>query len=353
MINQYKKKLIRDKMRKEVQKRVETMEGILWEIYPTSKTCRVRIQNTQKLLIARYPENLNLRPDFLKPGNAVKLLHTSGNVNKLEVIGHGQLIPTETSAALFPVVDSGPNVVLSGMQIRTNEVPKMEVWIETGTYRINNVVYTLDPMTMSESNQVTMDSAVPMDGYAGSITIAVAHSTLFRIDLITVGTDGVITKTQGTASATPVMPTAPLNHVIIGWVLIPPGTTAITDDLINMNYIDPFVSQISIVESKNPLTISDTQCNITVTVRDQYNNPITGINWGLEATFDSGNGLIDDKISNIRNTGRNGSTVTFVYKRHPTEINVSPIIRVTLLQNTDIMKLLFLQLLDELGQLQL
>lgn len=341
-------------MRKEASRRTETRDAILWDVLPAQKLCRIKIQGSNTLITANYPENWEQNPAYLKPGNAVKVMHTGGNRNRIEIIGHGQCIPTPVGGSMFPVFAVGQDAVLGGCQVKAFPDPLMGVYIEPGTYRINGTTYSLGVLGMSETNTVTMGSGIPFDGVAQTFTINAAHSSLYRIDIFSVGTSGVVTYTAGTAALSPVQPALPAGHILLGWVFIPPNTTAITQDLINAAYVDPFVSQLGyVVTPDNELIWSEPTVTITVSVLDQYKNAILGTNWGIKAEIVSGTGYIDDVgiTTKTRYTSKTNHQVTFVYYRNQ-EIGFtekSPTIKFTLTQSTDIQTQTILVLYDELG----
>ena len=106
-----RKRVIRQQVRREIAARKETVDGILWDIL-SDRLCRVKVLGSNTLLVARYNENTEQKPVWMKPGNAVKLLHTGGNRHQLEVVGNGQAVPMPTGAAMFPTIETGEDTVL-------------------------------------------------------------------------------------------------------------------------------------------------------------------------------------------------------------------------------------------------
>lgn len=353
------KRIIRKRIARESAKRVETRDAILWEIIPSQKICRVKIQGSDTLLQARYPENTHQTPPWMKPGSAVRVHHVGGNRNSVEIVGPGLIVPTPVpGGSAEPILATGENTILSGCQIYA--LSGMNVRINTGTYRINDVVYALSSsgMVMTTGSPIVMTAGSPltMGASAGVFTISVAEaSSEYRMDAFFVGVDGTIDYVTGTPSATnPQIPDTPATHVLLRWVLVPPTTTEITQSLIGYTFVEPVVSQISAVAVLDRLTWTDASTEITVNVLDQYGNGIIGTNWRITALISTGTGTIDSSKS----TGTSGSGVTFTYSReadYATDVEVVEscpvIIEFALSQNIGITMLNALVLEDETGGL--
>jgi hypothetical protein len=341
MLHQYGKRFLRQKTRRETAKRIETRDAILWDVFPDDKYCRVKIQGSNTLIKAQYPENWQQTPTYLKPGNAVRIQHIGGNRNRIEIIGNGGTIPTPTGASMFPAAEAGQDAVLSGCTVNSLEDPDMYVWIETGTCRIVGVTYSLEAMTASESNPATAAMAVPIDITAAVIAVDAAHSSLFRMDAFVVGTDGVVDYVKGTAAEAPSLPDTPGGHIQLGWVLVPPGATTIPGSMVNAAYVEPFVSQVVAEVSVETLSyeeieeviVWDTEATVTVSVRDQYGNLMTGTNWGILAEFESGDGELDEEYPSLTKYLGTDATGTFDYVRTAPETDETPIIKFTLVQD--------------------
>ena len=90
------KKILRRNIRKQIENRKETFDALVWQIEPLTKSALIKIQGTNRLIRAYYPENLVQTPEYLKPGNAVRVTRIGGNKNKMEISGHGQCIPSNS-----------------------------------------------------------------------------------------------------------------------------------------------------------------------------------------------------------------------------------------------------------------
>jgi hypothetical protein len=349
MLHQYGKRFLRNKTQRETAKRIETRDAILWDVYPDDKYCRVKIQGSNTLIKAQYPENWQQTPTYLKPGNAVRIQHVGGNRNRVVIVGNGATIPTPTGASMFPTAQAGPDAVLSGCKVKATDAG-MYVYIETGTYRIDGTVYTLSAMAAAETNIATAAMGVPIDATHCVKALDAASSTLYRFDLLAVGTDGTVDLIKGTSAANPTMPDTPANHIALGWVFIPPETTGINDALVNRSFADPVASTLGVTITDDELAWTEASTTITVEVLDQYERAIIGTNWGILGEFISGNGTLDGDSSHTNYTGTSSNSVTFTYARGLNDPgDESPRLKFSLTQNPDVQAQTAIRLLDASG----
>jgi hypothetical protein len=352
-------------MIREANARTETRDAILWAVYPDERYVTVKIQGSSTAIPANYPENWHQTPPWLKPGNAVKVMHTAGNRNRIELVGHGLSVPTPIdSTASAPTLEEGPDTVMTDMQVRpVTNTSVMKVWVDHGTYRINNTTYTFgDSLTMTSGSDIVMGSAVYLGslmtmGSVGSlITIDAAHATAFRYDIISVGADGVLDYTKGTAHATnPQIPDTPADHARVCFILIPPGTTEITSDLINRYYVTPFVSQLEADPTSLEMDWETSSDTITINVMDQYGNGITGQRWIINAEITSGSGSVTSSVK----TGSSTYSADFTYTREADydsatspATETGPVhIEFSLVQNSGATMLIPVILYDETGDI--
>lgn len=319
---QLKKRILRQRAQREAVARTETRDAILWDVL-SDKKCRIKILGSNTLLTANYPENWESTPVWLKPGQAVRVNHTSGNRNILTLVGFGTAIPDPVGGALLPVLGAGEDAVLSGLDIYPYQTPAMAVYITTGTYRVGGTNYTAGPITMAAGSALTMGSGAPIDATAAAVAIAAAHGSLPRLDLLVIGTDGVVDRVAGTAADPPIEPNVPSGHLRIGNVLVPPGVTAIKGEHVNRSYTPPEATQLVITAvSDTELAWGENTATITLAVRDQYGNNVNG-HWGVKATINPGTGYIDDNATvstatkyTTTNLGNPAATVTFTYTRN-------------------------------------
>jgi hypothetical protein len=246
----------------------------------------VKIQGSNEQIRAWFPMNWGSNPSWLKAGNAVRIMTPGGNRGRIELLSHGILLPTAIpGGSVTPPPPTLEDVILTGMNLSpTIPTATMSVSVSAGTYRIDEVVYSLVGIPMG--NAMPMGSSLGMGGFGALLTLdAPTPGNYYRYDLIVAGTDGVAEVVKGSnAISNPLMPSTPADHVLIGWVLIYPNMTEITQADLNRLYTTPAPQSISVsvevegVETNilhghsiaNPHF--DDKAVITVQVLDQYGN---------------------------------------------------------------------------------
>ena len=284
----YGGKLLKQKTEKRLRQAQEMRDAIVFDVTPASKYCRVKIQGSDTYIKAYYPENWEATPVYLKPGNAVRITHPGGNRGRIEIAGVGFLRPTSSSGQTIIVTpETLVDTVLTGCALSQQNPVALGVSIGSGTYRINEITYTLVGMKMDRTDIVMDRYDLLLDDVKDSAVFDAAHSTQFRYDSVCIGEDGVIDIIKGTNFAStgtiPDPPVALANHIRLGWVFIPPNTTTITGGLINRYYQAPKAARIAATLSPSTLSYPD-DGTISIYVKDQYGNNITGaytfvINW--------------------------------------------------------------------------
>lgn len=342
----YGKKFLKQNIITQVQQRQETRDAILWDVLPTQRLCRVKIQGSNTLIVAHYPENWVKTPTWLKPGNAVKIMHTQGVRGRIELIGHGQCIPTPVSGGTTPPVAPSPDVILTGCYIsQCPNQPRMVVLVYIGTYRITEVseiIYTLGPISMLYGDNFKMGDGGKMEQIAGAVAINAAPSTgYYRYDLISVGSNGVLDYTAGTpALSSPVKPSLAASHVMCGnHILVPYGRTAIAQELVGLTWSIPKPTVIVMTIADKDLSWSPLQLSTTVKVEvfDQYGNALvtTGYGWYITLEIIAGNGYVsstEEGESDTKIGSHTGSLsyYTFGYRRDGAPGDQSPALQAVL-----------------------
>lgn len=289
----YGGRLIQKKIRQQVAEKQEQRDAIVYAVVPVSRYCMVKIQGSDTQVKAYYPENWESTPQFLKPGNAVRISHPGGNKARIEIVGHGFLIPTAVpGGSVTPPAPTPGDAVLTGANLTAADPANLTVTVGTGTVRIGGVTYSLGGITMDRTD-IEMDRFdLDMGGASDVVSFDAASATLFRYDLIVVGADGDSHAVKGAESASaPVMPTVPADHVALGWVLFYPGMTAISQSDINRTWTTPVPSELRLTVADQDLLISELSTTITAAVLDQYGQGYSGT-WYITATFLRGNGTL-------------------------------------------------------------
>jgi hypothetical protein len=114
----YGKKFLKNRIDSRVQARKESWDGQVREILPTLRLVGVTIQGSSKKIYARYPENWESNPSWMKVGNAVRIAYVGGE-RRPEVVGHGLVVPTPVAGggSQFPTLPVGDDAILTGLQL--------------------------------------------------------------------------------------------------------------------------------------------------------------------------------------------------------------------------------------------
>jgi len=294
----YGKKFVKNIVGKQVRSSVESRDCIIWEVLPESRTCRVRIQGSNKDIFVEFPRNERMVPKWVRTGNSVTIGHRSGVRGHMSITGQGTSIPTVISGEPLPDPGIAPNGVTSGMIITATDPESMSVNIGDGTYRINNIDYNFgvsnSPMYYDVPPVVMYDSdlVVAYDALVAALTTPPSIRN-FRYDAFVIGDDGIVDYLQGAVSSNPVKPTIPVGHILIDkYIFIIGGHSVITNADIGGVWTATELSSISIniegdgMDYDMPYDDNDTPdelddpyyayADIVMTAYDQYNNSLPG-----------------------------------------------------------------------------
>jgi len=337
----YGKRFLKNTLRSAAFARNDFRDAIVWEINSSERYARVKIQGSNELIVAYYPDSWTYTPDWLSEGRAVKIAHTCGTIGRIEIIGKGYYVPSPVSGDVLPPVAVGADCVLSGCELRAiPNGPRMAVQVLTGTYRISGTQYALGEIPMLYGDAFKMGDGGTMESVAGVVAINAAPSAgQFRCDLVCVGADGVIDYVPGTAAANPVKPALPGSHVQVGmYILIAGGATDVTGADIGREYQAPYPASVTVVPADPDLAWNELSTTIAVQVLDQYGNAVVqgGNGWYITLEFAAGNGTIssaEEGSSTAKvglHTGANENQGTFTYTRDQLATDESPIFEAVL-----------------------
>ncbi len=342
-----RKRIIDKPIKKSIKLSSETKDGIMWEHLPGQRLCQVKIQGSDELITAYYPEGWVTTPYWLKKGAPVRITHRGGIRGRIEIVSIGQTVPVAISAGNTPTPDTPDDAVLSGCRVlQIPNTPQMSVLVQVGTFQIDGDQYTLGPITMgSTSSTYDYGMGGGMDNVAGIIDIDAAPSTgYFRYDLIVLGADGTIDYVKGDAF-TPDdgedTPDTPADHVLLGKILLFAGMTEILDKDIDRNYTTPRAIALDITISDDDLTWTELTSTITAAVIDQYDNAIYATDgWYITIEFTDGNGTLtsaeegDSETKVGGHTGASSNQYQFTYTRDQLDPgDESPSFKITLESN--------------------
>jgi hypothetical protein len=340
----YGGRVIRKSMKRQLRDAQELRDAIVIDVNSASKYCRVKIQGSTKLVKAWYPENWESAPQYLKPGNAVRINLPGGNKSRIEVAGHGMLLPTTPTGGTITVTPGAPaDTVITGANIVASNPASMSLVILNGTYRIDGITYALSGMMMDDSS-IAMDRFdLMIDNVGGSVTLAAASAYSYRYDSIVAGVDGIAHVVKGadftsTASPIPDPPAAPADHVVLGFVLVPPNATKITQGYVGRYYTAPMGTMLSAVPADPVLSWGEMSTAITIGLSDQYGNWIanpSGGGWKFTIAWKKGDDGSISYGSDVANCPASlavvstANTVTITYTKTGGAMGESPLFQVT------------------------
>jgi len=303
----YGKRLIRGAADKATKQAVESRDAVLWDVLLPERVCRCKIQGSSELIIARFPQNWATVPEWVKPGQAVRIAHRGGIRGYIEVAGFGRAIPTPVSGSATPTPDTPGNAILVGCILRAiPQTPGMGVYVTTGRARFSGVEVAVPAVAMAAGSAFKMNMGIAMGEAAGVFAISAPSAGQFRYDLFSLSPSLVIAKTAGAAfTTTESKPALPSGHQPIGYLLVRGGQPASTAADIGQSWSAPMPVSIVTTATDNGATWS-----IVASVKDQYGNAITTPQgWNISATIASGDGSLTPASGN---TG-SGSSYTFTY----------------------------------------
>jgi hypothetical protein len=352
------KKIINTKTQKQISRAKESQFGKIVAIDNANHVAIVRIQGTQKDIRIPWSRNFYTKPKFVRINNSVEIKHVKGNPHRFEIVGNGTKLNTPVDgSSLLADLPSSSNTIISGMVVTSEG--GMTVKVDYGSYRVGGTIYNLSGIFLGNGAMPVMGEDTPLMGQAGGLIElnAAPNAPNYRMDILSVGSDGVIDYTAGVeAENYPVIPTVEANHVLITTILVPYGITGITNALIGVTWREVYLAQFiltvpeldsdwtTITNPPDTLPTSEKQVVCTVSLLNQYGNPLFGT-YAVSVEIEQGNGILNpasDNSTSITFNITNGSK-TFVYERGGidglavlgTPLDSSPMFKATLLSNTN------------------
>lgn len=334
----YKRRFAKNALKAIADSRTETRDGVLWA-YDTDSTCLIKIQGSNELITAHYPRNLVAKPDWLRIGNSLRVVHRRGVHGFIEVVGPGRSIPAPTIGNSLPPTGVSGDGIIYGLVVTATSPNSEGVVISNGSYRINGNIYYY---TGEVAGQILMQDPPVM--VMGATPHAILGSSSFvvdmdgaeappegqqRFDLIVIGADGVTDYIIGTATTgTPIYPVIPPDHILVAPILRISGDTSIPQTRIYVPWTTPVPSS-AIAEYITEVPWATQQFTITVRVLDQYGRTIasgwTGEGYTYEMMQTYGTGQINtssgstgwvDEFTAITRTIYGYSSCNFYYRRY-------------------------------------
>jgi hypothetical protein len=323
-------------MQRLLQIHAETRDAVVWTIDVSQRWAGVKVQGSDKVVRAYFPQNLEETPGWLKVGNSVRITHTGGNRGRVELVGHGILKPTPVAGGSEPGEATQADAVLSGLMVQ--QIPQgtwLRVLVTTGVVRFSGVEYTIGGLTMGNGSNYEMS----MGGDIGSIAWISPNITVpggYCYDLIVIGSDLVIHLVVGSTGTPPVMPAVPSGHLLLGFILMHSGMTAITQGTINMQYSPAVASALNMNIGDSDLAWGEMTTGVTVGIYDQYGNAAlkSGEGWYITLSIVHGNGTLSYGGSSGTSlsiySGATHNYVTFTYTRPGGSGDITPQLTATI-----------------------
>jgi hypothetical protein len=321
------KRSLRRSVRREIKRQTETRDAVIDQVDTANKMLWLKIHGSAHLIPAKYPLDWSTLPWWVKAGVSVHIRHRGGVRGRVDVLGPGIFIPGDV---VLPETPPGEDAVITGCSIRAVAgVEVMAVWIEVGYYRIDNVVYELEPIPLGFDLPAGWE--IPLALCAGIVYLDAAPAAgYYRFDLICVGTDGVIDYIAGTpATDSPTVPDTPADHVALGTIMVYSGMTFVrkTDITDVFEPGAPTHIKATVEDPQMAYELDDT--DITVTVYDQRDVALGGPSpngWYITLEFVQGTGTIyspEEGISETKiggSTGEGNASYTFTYFRDKADL---------------------------------
>lgn len=330
----YGRKQLKRYVDRATRAKTETRDAIIWDVIEEDRVCQVKIQGSNEFIYAHYPRNQTTVPKWCKVGNAVRIIHKGGNRGYMEIAGEGRAAPTGSGT---PTIPTPSNALMSGMAVwATMPTNKMAVTIDSGNYRIDGTIYSYGGTDTSsyyvmDTDPIIMDDdPVQMNTPIGAIVIETAPAVgYYRYDAIVIGEDGIVDVIKGIeVTANPVYPTVTESHILLIYMLVVGGVTAISQGALGQIWTTPRAVMLA--------TISDPTCEsmaywpedvepiqqpvggLIATLSDQYDNPFPCL-WTATFTLHT----ICDGVLFASGTGQgiaitvstNGSSITVIYRK--------------------------------------
>jgi hypothetical protein len=369
----YGGRILKNRVSQQITNRQEMRDAIVMSVDSTNKYALVKIQGSNTSIKAWYPENWESTPNFLKVGNSVRINQPGGNKARIEIMGMGMLLPTAVpGGSVTPTPEALADTVLTGCVLNASDPYDMSVVATAGTFRIDEVTYSLSGLMMDNASVIMGRYDLIMGQVGAVVTLDAASATKFRYDTLCVGTDGIVDIVKGAEFATtdtiPDPPAATTDHLFLGFVLLPPNTTTITPALINQLYTVPVASRIVVEADDNPMTWATTTTDVHLSIRDQYNNyyqnAVPGWQFNMEwtgaligtGTFSYGGvssvvtAYDQDPKDDLAVVYTGSTSATVTYTRNELITESSPAMKITE-AITGFNTLLYLQLEDSYGDI--
>lgn len=119
LMRAYGRRYLRNLSRRISEARSIEIAAIVYDVSPSTRTCRVKIQGSDTAIVCTYNEGYQSPPIELKAGQAVRLEREGGIRGRMRVVGLGQVIPTGVT---YPPTPSLIDMVLQGQVLALPDI---------------------------------------------------------------------------------------------------------------------------------------------------------------------------------------------------------------------------------------
>ena len=114
----YGGRILKNRVGQQITNRQEMRDAVVMSIDQTNRYALVKIQGSNTSIKAWYPENWESTPNYLKPGNSVRINQPGGNKARIEIMSMGMLLPTAVpGGSVTPTPVALINCVLTGCKL--------------------------------------------------------------------------------------------------------------------------------------------------------------------------------------------------------------------------------------------
>lgn len=336
--------------------------AVIWAVHLDTKTVDVKVTGGAFIIVnVKYSTSFRNPPEYIREGQAVFVRHSRGSKFNFEVEGPGFSVPLPVDGTnTFPDPPPSRDAVLVGLEVVECAVPGSRVAVKTGQARFNDVILDFNVVKLGENLTPKVSGAVP--GIATLGELAKVGSTYLyvplpaapasgsgneRIDMLELGSDGIIYFTQGTAAPDPVPPTRTAGRVLLAYIYRNEGQSAVFNQHINASGETDLNLDLVILTAiaERPLMDWNDATNNTITVQswDFTGAPLSLVD--VELAFDYGTGA----ISPISGTTSAAGVFESQYTRENLATDKSPQIKV-IHTDSDTNTVVGITLLDSSGQ---
>jgi hypothetical protein len=118
------KRFLGNWMAAQTEARIETRDAIVFDVI-SAGICRVKIQGSDEPIVVYYQLGRESAPNYVTPGQSVRVNHRGGIRGLTEIVSIGQTVPTTMPGGTAPTIGTGADAILTGCQLIA--IPEIEL----------------------------------------------------------------------------------------------------------------------------------------------------------------------------------------------------------------------------------